>query len=75
MFFMASKGIVNKVHEIQFMEAKDIMDSAVKNYFRIPNRYFIKWGSDERLKTPLVSIMELDIKPIEEGEKTWAQQI
>lgn len=75
MFFMASKGIVNKVHEIQFMEAKDIMDSAVKNYFRIPNRYFIKWGSDERLKTPLVSIRELDIKPIEEGEKTWAQQI
>lgn len=74
-FFMSSKGIFDKAPEITFDVAREIMDSATKNYWRIPYHYIKEYGGDERLKTSLLKVNELDIKPVEEGDNEWAKQI
>lgn len=74
-FFMSSKGIFDKAPEITFDVAREIMDSATKNYWRIPYHYIKEYGGDERLKTSLLKVNELDIKPVEEGDNEWARKI
>ena len=74
-FFMSSKGIFDKAPEITFDVAREIMDSATKNYWRIPYHYIKEYGGNERLKTSLLKVNELDIKPVEEGDNEWAKQI
>lgn len=75
MFFMSSKGIFDNASEMSFDVAKEIMDKATKNYWRIPFFYMKKYGGDERLKTSLLKVDKLDIRPIEEGEREWARKI